>query len=70
MPLGTTLGVENVLGVDPPDADKVKEYAEFTAADRPLEGVVIDRAEDIVNVAAEEVAVAVVPFKLFVTTTV
>jgi hypothetical protein len=31
---------------------------------------VIDRAEDIVNVAAEEVAVAVVPFKLFVTTTV
>jgi hypothetical protein len=42
----------------------------LTAADRPLEGVVIDRAEDIVNVAAEEVAVAVVPFKLFVTITV
>jgi hypothetical protein len=25
IPLGTTLAVENVLGVDPPDADRVKE---------------------------------------------
>jgi hypothetical protein len=43
---------------------------EFTVADRPLDGVVILSVEDIVNVAADEVAVAVVPFKVFVTTTV
>jgi hypothetical protein len=71
IPLGTTLAVENVLGVDPPDAERVTGVkVEFTVADRPLEGVVIDSAEAIVNVAAEEVAMAVVPFRLFVTTTV
>jgi hypothetical protein len=70
IPLGTTLAVENVCGVDPPDAESVNEYAEFTVADRPLDGVVIFSAEDIVNVAADEVAVAVVPFKVLVTTTV
>jgi hypothetical protein len=69
-PLGTTLAVENVRGVDPPDAESVNEYAEFTVADSPLDGVVILNAEDIVNVAADEVAVAVVPFKVLVTTTV
>ena len=71
IPLGTTLAVENVLGVDPPDAERVTGVkVEFTVADRQLEGVVIDSAEAIVNVAAEEVAMAVVPFRLFVTTTV
>jgi hypothetical protein len=70
IPFGTTLAVENVRGVDPPDAESVNEYAEFTVADSPLDGVVILSAEDIVNVAADEVAVAVVPFKVLVTTTV
>jgi hypothetical protein len=70
MPFGTTLAVENVCGVDPPDAERVKEYAEFTVADSPLVGVVTLSAEAIVNVAADEVAVAVVPFKVLVTTTV
>jgi hypothetical protein len=70
IPLGTTLAVENVRGVDPPDAERVKEYAEFTVADSPLVGVAILSAEATVNVAADEVAVAVVPFKVLVTTTV
>jgi len=70
IPLGTTLAVENVRGVDPPDAVSVNEYAEFTVADSPLDGVVILSAEDIVNVAADEVAVTVVPFKVLLTTTV
>ena len=43
---------------------------EFTVADRPLDGVVMLSAEAIVNVAADEVAVAVVPFKVLVTITV
>jgi hypothetical protein len=59
-----------VRGVDPPDAERVKEYEEFTVADNPLVGVVILGADDIVNVAADEDAVAVVPFKVLVTTTV
>jgi hypothetical protein len=70
IPLGTTLAVENVCGANPPDAERVKEYAEFTVADKPLDGVVMLSAEAIVNVAADEVAVAVVPFKVLVTTTV
>ena len=70
IPLGTTLAVENVRGVDPPEAESVNEYAELTVADSPLDGVVILSAEDIVNVAADEVAVAVVPFKVLLTTTV
>jgi hypothetical protein len=70
MPFGTTLAVENVCGVDPPDAERVKEYAEFTVADSPLVGVGTLSTEAIVNVAADEVAAAVVPFKEFVTTTV
>ena len=70
IPFGTTLPVEKTLGVDPPVAARVNEYAELTVAASPLDGVVMLSAEDIVRVAVEEVAVAVVPFKLLVTTTV
>ena len=63
------LEVENVLGVAPPEAVSVKEYAEFTVPDKPLDGVVIVRAGATVNETALDVVEAVVPFKEFVTTT-
>jgi hypothetical protein len=68
-PEGSVLEVENVLGVAPPEAVKVKEYAEFTVPDRPLDGVVIVRAGAMVNETALDVVEAVVPFREFVTTT-
>jgi hypothetical protein len=66
-PAGKVL-VVNVLPSKPPEAESVSEKDEFTVADW-LDGVVMLRAEAIVSVAAEEVVVAVVPFRLFVTTT-
>ena len=70
IPVGKVLAVAKVLGVDPPEAVRVRVYAEFTVAAKPVEGVFITRAGATVSTASFEVAVLVVPFKELVTTTV
>ena len=58
-----------MIGAEPPEAERVKEYAELKAASSSLAGVASISSGDMVRVAGSDVAVAVLPFRVLVTTT-